>query len=431
MKKIKKTLSIVIVLALTVTILPGMAFATDEHWAFDVVNQLDTAYDGIFTANDYPVRTEDAEYLFGNELGYDADVYFVGADTEDITRLELCRAVWNMSGLALPAGVTPVEFADCTEAEVGSPAAAAIGSLAAIGVVSGTGGGNFEPYGEVTNAELAVVVYRTMNKMGGIKVAKGILEAGDGRVGFSDVFPSDWYYDGIMYLYYNGIVYGHPEGDFDPDGKITNAELTALLVRAQAALEQSSPPDEIQAEFTALTSGGAIWTEYPQNYFSGFDDIDEFDSAFEETFTAVFTGQEWSKPFFWVNREYFLAGQATSDINPSANTTRETMAYISTMLYEGYDSNGYDSSDVNISILDRFDDADNIGDDYRPAMAYLVSIGALKGNANGELLPQTTIDRATAGVFWARVMRGLDTSKLKDYKDLVNSAIEEVSGGEE
>lgn len=426
MKNIKKFLLFTLVFVFSSLLFSLPVSAAETPWAVDVVNQLNAVYPAAFLADDTPVVTSAAKTLFSDTLHFNVDSYFTGGENDAITRLQLCQAAWAMSGLALPACKLPLAFSDCNDTSVGS--------LAAIGVINDTGGGTFTPEGTVNNAELAVVVYRTLNKMGGLKVAEKMLR--DGRDSFSDVHPSDWFYDGIMYLYYNRIVQGEADGNFYPYGAITNAQLTSLLVRAQVALAGGDPLSEnpVTDEFTALSTGGDTWENYsPKTYFGDFVDLGAFNTAFSQTFTGDFSDDpghgiwvSWSIPYFWAYRNFFLAGQASSNIDPRANATRETMAYIATMLYDNYNA-----AEVNTSILGRFSDADEIGEAYRPAMAYLVSIGALHGDENGKLLPQATVDRAIVGVFWARVLRGLDTSKLHDYKAAVNAAVNAASGGEE
>ncbi len=66
-----------------------------------------------------------------------------------------------MSGLALPADKSPISFNDCSDTSVGS--------LAAFGVINGVGNGNFAPNDAVANAHLAVIIYRTLNLLGGVR----------------------------------------------------------------------------------------------------------------------------------------------------------------------------------------------------------------------------------------------------------------------
>lgn len=102
--------------------------------------------------------------------------------------------------------------------------------------------------------------------------------------------------------------------------------------------------------------------------------------------------------------------------------TKEATAYALLKMLE------VETTNVNAdAILTVFNDADQISTECRQTMAYLVSIGALRGDGNGNLNPlslQTT--RAELAVFYARVLNGVDVSKMYDY----NKTIEAVKGGE-
>jgi hypothetical protein len=54
---------------------------------------------------------------------------------------------------------------------------------------------------------------------------------------FSDLYAGDPYYTAVMDLYAKGIVRGYPDGTFRPTGKITRAEMLALLYRGEDANE--------------------------------------------------------------------------------------------------------------------------------------------------------------------------------------------------
>ncbi len=56
----------------------------------------------------------------------------------------------------------------------------------------------------------------------------------------SDVKPSSWYYDDVTSLVAKGIINGYPDGTFRPEGTITRAEFTKLVI---AALGSSSSLD--------------------------------------------------------------------------------------------------------------------------------------------------------------------------------------------
>ena len=55
---------------------------------------------------------------------------------------------------------------------------------------------------------------------------------------FSDVTPSDWYYEDVKALYELGLTEGAGNGDiFDPDGQLTVAEVSAMASRLRSFYE--------------------------------------------------------------------------------------------------------------------------------------------------------------------------------------------------
>jgi hypothetical protein len=104
--------------------------------------------------------------------------------------------------------------------------------------------------------------------------------------------------------------------------------------------------------------------------------------------------------------------------NPQASVNRQQAALA---VFNSF--NGYAAGNVNLSVLDRFSDGAKVGGAYQTAMAYLVSAGIINGNAEGQINPAGTIDRATFGVLLARVMMGLDKSKMHDYEIAVTEVL--------
>ncbi|MFC1540749.1 S-layer homology domain-containing protein, partial [Candidatus Margulisiibacteriota bacterium] len=58
---------------------------------------------------------------------------------------------------------------------------------------------------------------------------------------YPDVPATYWAYDQINYIGTLGIIKGYPDGGFKPEGNITRAELSTLLVRTQAGGEENVP----------------------------------------------------------------------------------------------------------------------------------------------------------------------------------------------
>ena len=104
-------------------------------------------------------------------------------------------------------------------------AAAWIKQLAAEGITSGCGSGNYCPEGVVTRAQMAVFLLRA--KHGSAYVPPAI---GSGT-GFSDVSPSYWAAAWIKQLVAEGITSGCGMGTYCPESPVTRAQMAVFLVR--------------------------------------------------------------------------------------------------------------------------------------------------------------------------------------------------------
>jgi hypothetical protein len=375
-------------------------------WAEDAVNALNEVYgndgSGPFTADDTPVTTEAAIALF-NELkpGEAPGLIFAGSGDGYAMRGQVCDAIWGMLDglLALPEGV-PLKVFDDTEAD-----AEGIGSLAALGIVNGRGDGKFYPNDGINNAELAIIVQRTFNKLGGVYIARDLIKGSgnfEGFTGFEDVPPSHWAYDGVMYLRGMGIIHGVSNTIFAPEEQNNRYEFAALIlktanVQAGKSGDSYTPPStgdvSVPADVAAYVAGDA-----------------ENGWVVDGVLHALNGG--------------YMTLDANGNFNGGRLYTREEMALASVKLYESYKP-----SLVNPNVLDRFTDGDTVAAAYKEAMAYLVSIGAFHGTPEGQLMPAESMSRAEMGVFLARVLQGIDKSKMIDYGTAVAEALNSGEGG--
>ncbi len=60
--------------------------------------------------------------------------------------------------------------------------------------------------------------------------APGEEEPAPKKPDFPDVFTTDWFYNDVARLVAEDIIHGYPDGSFDPDGNITYAEFTKMLI---------------------------------------------------------------------------------------------------------------------------------------------------------------------------------------------------------
>ena len=79
---------------------------------------------------------------------------------------------------------------------------------------------SFAPYGLVTRAQVAQILYNMEGK-----------PAFTGGKAFPDTASSAWYYTPVLWAEQNGLVKGYPNGCFDPDAPVTREQLATILYR--------------------------------------------------------------------------------------------------------------------------------------------------------------------------------------------------------
>lgn len=88
-------------------------------------------------------------------------------------------------------------------------------------IVNGMTASTFEPERDVTRAEFAALIVRSLG-----------LSKIEADSSFSDVQASDWFTAEVNAAVAAGIVDGYPDGTFKPNNKINREELAAMVVRA-------------------------------------------------------------------------------------------------------------------------------------------------------------------------------------------------------
>lgn len=97
----------------------------------------------------------------------------------------------------------------------------AVQDLVKKGVVSGYPDGTFKPNGAVTRAEFSAFLVKILN----------LDTSSVNNPNFKDVDTNAWYYKSVAALANMGLVKGYEDGTFQPNKKITRAEIAALLTR--------------------------------------------------------------------------------------------------------------------------------------------------------------------------------------------------------
>lgn len=95
----------------------------------------------------------------------------------------------------------------------------AIETLNTRGIIKGYENGTFKPEANITRAEAATLLSRMINQPVTSEIA------------FPDVPKTHYAYAAIQEAAAAGIIKGRDNGKFDPDGKLTRAEMAAMMVR--------------------------------------------------------------------------------------------------------------------------------------------------------------------------------------------------------
>ncbi|MCF8020465.1 MAG: S-layer homology domain-containing protein [Vallitaleaceae bacterium] len=99
-----------------------------------------------------------------------------------------------------------------------------VGKLKAVGIMEGYPDGTFKPEGEITRAEFAKIAVVALGLGDAAEVSRGVTR-------FPDVPATHWATGYINLAVNRGILVGYPDGSFQPNGKLTNAEAATILVR--------------------------------------------------------------------------------------------------------------------------------------------------------------------------------------------------------
>ena len=101
-----------------------------------------------------------------------------------------------------------------------------VNTCAALGILSGMGGGSFMPASTVTRAELCVMIVRSTSDVISYRTDESIV--------FDDVKKGKWYYDAITKCATMGIVFGVTANEFRPNEPATREQIAALVSRVIA-----------------------------------------------------------------------------------------------------------------------------------------------------------------------------------------------------
>ena len=131
-------------------------------------------------------------------------------------------------------GKSPVFSAEKGFSDIsGNISETAILELVKRGIINGMGDGTFAPEKSVTRAEFTAIAVKVLGLSGGADSD------------FSDVAKNEWFYPYISLAFKNGIIYGVSETEFNPGGRITCEEASAMIERIAKKYGIKEEPKEI------------------------------------------------------------------------------------------------------------------------------------------------------------------------------------------
>jgi len=138
-----------------------------------------------------------------------------------------------------------VSFDDVASVEAW--AGRAIQVVAAKGAIQGKADGVFAPKANVTRAEFAKMLVRALD-----------LENGSAKEGFTDVNPSDWFAPYVAAAAKLEIINGRSAMKFDPNAKITRAEMATMITRALKITQGAKDVTDIDAALKGFADASKI-----------------------------------------------------------------------------------------------------------------------------------------------------------------------------
>jgi len=161
---------------------------------------------------------------------------------------------------------------------------------------------------------------------------------------FQDVSTSSWYFDYVADAYENGYMVGTSATRFNPEGKLTRSEITAVLYNISGKPYVS--------------------------YMNRFPDVKE--------------GQWYSNSVIWAYRNSIVSGYGNGMFGVSDNITREQLAL---MIYKYAEVCGY-QVEIDEGALNKYSDKSKVSSWAVTAMKWAVTNGIISGTGDNRLNPQ-------------------------------------------
>lgn len=191
------------------------------------------------------------------------------------------------------------------------------------------------------------------------------VEFTNGKLPFTDVRESDWFYKDVAFAYENGLFAGTSDTTFSPNASMTRAMLVTVLYR-------------LEGEPTVYGR-------------SGFSDV-QYNEYYEDAVT-------------WAADNGIVNGTSTTTFSPNANVTREQMAAI---LYRYAQHKKYNTAAS--SGLNGFTDHASVSGYAAASLEWAVAEKLVNGSA-GKLMPTGNATRAQVAAILHRFVENVATTK--------------------
>ena len=191
------------------------------------------------------------------------------------------------------------------------------------------------------------------------------VEFTNGKLPFTDVRESDWFYEDVAFAYENGLFAGTSDTTFSPNASMTRAMLVTVLYR--------------------LEDQPAV------NGRSGFSDV-QYNGYYEDAVT-------------WAADNGIVNGTSASTFSPNANVTREQMAAI---LYRYAQYKKYNTAAS--ASLNGFTDHASVSGYAAASLEWAVAEKLVNGSA-GKLMPTGNATRAQVAAILHRFVENVATTK--------------------
>lgn len=187
----------------------------------------------------------------------------------------------------------------------------------------------------------------------------------DGKLPFTDVHETDWFYNDVLFVYEEGLFAGTSDTTFSPNAAMTRAMLVTVLYR-------------LEGEPAVIGR-------------SGFSDV-TFNSYYEDAVT-------------WAADNGIVNGTSITTFSPNANVTREQMAAI---LYRYAQYKKYNTAAS--SSLNGFTDQASVSGYATASLEWAVAEKLVNGSA-GKLMPTGNATRAQVAAILHRFVENVATTK--------------------